>query len=167
MYSTRSRLVPQPMQGGIFERRLTCGFAGTVLLGARRHAFRAQAAVHVRMSSSFVCATSTQRPASYPVRKAHPKNDAPTMCRRPAPCRRVAGTNKEPTETSRTPVYRRGRFIVLPSGWSIVRTMRGLFSQIVIGVIVTVIGTLVTDAITGSDMSRHFVPGAHGSWRGH
>lgn len=45
--------------------------------------------------------------------------------------------------------------------------MRGLFSQIIIGVIVTVIGTLVTDAITGSNMSRHFVPGAHSSWRGH
>ncbi len=47
------------------------------------------------------------------------------------------------------------------------RTMRGLFSQIIIGVIVTVIGTLVTDAITGGNMSRHFVPGVHGSWRGH
>ncbi|MBS0250147.1 MAG: hypothetical protein JSR78_03675 [Proteobacteria bacterium] len=45
--------------------------------------------------------------------------------------------------------------------------MRGLFSQIIIGVIVTVIGTLVTDAITGGHVGRHFVSGAHGSWRGH
>ncbi len=71
------------------------------------------------------------------------------------------------TERRRMSVYRPGRFILLTSGWSIVRTMRGLFSQIVIGIIVTVIGTLVTDAITGGNMSRHFVPGVHGSWRGH
>ncbi len=44
--------------------------------------------------------------------------------------------------------------------------MRGLFSQIIVGVIVTVIGTIVADAITGGHMSRHFVPGFHASARG-
>ncbi len=42
------------------------------------------------------------------------------------------------------------------------RIMQSLFSQIIIGVIVTVIGTLVTDAITGGHVSRHFgAPGFH------
>ena len=45
--------------------------------------------------------------------------------------------------------------------------MQGWFSQIIIGVVVTVIGTLLTDAITGSHMSRHFAPGYHSSWRSH
>jgi hypothetical protein len=45
--------------------------------------------------------------------------------------------------------------------------MRGLLSQIIIGVIVTVIGTLVADAFTGSHVSRHFVPGYHSSSRWH
>jgi hypothetical protein len=45
--------------------------------------------------------------------------------------------------------------------------MRGLFSQIIVGVIVTVIGTIVADAITGGHMSRHFAPGFHSASRGH
>ncbi|MFT3731467.1 MAG: hypothetical protein QM780_08605 [Hyphomicrobium sp.] len=45
--------------------------------------------------------------------------------------------------------------------------MRGLFSQIVIGIIVTVIGGLITDAMTGGHMTRRLgAPGFHDSWRG-
>jgi uncharacterized membrane protein YeaQ/YmgE (transglycosylase-associated protein family) len=45
--------------------------------------------------------------------------------------------------------------------------MQGWFSQIIIGVIVTVIGTLVADALTGGHVSRHFAPGYHSSSRWH
>jgi hypothetical protein len=44
--------------------------------------------------------------------------------------------------------------------------MRGLFSQIIIGVIVTVVGTLITDAVTGGHVGRHFAHGYHASSRG-
>ncbi|MBA2125109.1 hypothetical protein DLM45_02575 [Hyphomicrobium methylovorum] len=40
--------------------------------------------------------------------------------------------------------------------------MRGWFSQIVIGIIVTVIGTVVANAIVGNERgSRHMLPGVH------
>jgi uncharacterized membrane protein YeaQ/YmgE (transglycosylase-associated protein family) len=41
--------------------------------------------------------------------------------------------------------------------------MQGWFSQIIIGVIVTVLGTLLADAITGGHVGRHLVPGYHSS----
>lgn len=40
------------------------------------------------------------------------------------------------------------------------RLMRGVFSQIVIGVIVTVIGTVIANAVVGNGRS-HFMPGSH------
>jgi hypothetical protein len=43
--------------------------------------------------------------------------------------------------------------------------MQGWFGQIIIGVIVTVIGTLVADAISGGHMTRHFSHGYHASAR--
>ena len=46
------------------------------------------------------------------------------------------------------------------------RLIYGTRYSLFIGVIVTVIGTLVADAVTGSNMSRHFGGGYHGSWHG-
>jgi hypothetical protein len=45
--------------------------------------------------------------------------------------------------------------------------MRGLFSQIIIGVIVTVIGTVIADAIIKSKHGRGLFGGSQysGSWR--
>ncbi|HET6389465.1 hypothetical protein [Hyphomicrobium sp.] len=43
--------------------------------------------------------------------------------------------------------------------------MQGWFSQIVIGVIVTVLGTLIANAVTGGRGGHHFVSGYHGSRR--
>lgn len=40
------------------------------------------------------------------------------------------------------------------------RLMRGVFSQIVIGVIVTVIGTVIANAVVGNGR-HHFMPGSH------
>ncbi|HEY8129750.1 MAG TPA: hypothetical protein VIF39_13740 [Hyphomicrobium sp.] len=37
--------------------------------------------------------------------------------------------------------------------------MQGWFSQIVIGVIVTVLGTVIANGITGGRVAHHFVPG--------
>jgi hypothetical protein len=37
--------------------------------------------------------------------------------------------------------------------------MRGLFSQIIIGVIVTVLGTVIANAIVGGGRGHHFLPG--------
>ena len=37
--------------------------------------------------------------------------------------------------------------------------MQGWFSQIVIGVIVTVLGTVIANGITGGRVGHHFVPG--------
>ncbi|MET0407003.1 MAG: hypothetical protein ABW006_01410 [Hyphomicrobium sp.] len=45
--------------------------------------------------------------------------------------------------------------------------MQGLFSQIIIGIVVTVIGGLITDAVTGGHMSRHFGSGYHSASRWH
>jgi uncharacterized membrane protein YeaQ/YmgE (transglycosylase-associated protein family) len=40
--------------------------------------------------------------------------------------------------------------------------MQGWFSQIVIGIIVTVIGTVIANALVGSGRGgHHFVPGIH------
>jgi hypothetical protein len=40
--------------------------------------------------------------------------------------------------------------------------MRGLFSQIVIGIIVTVLGTVIANAIVGGGRGgHHFLPGSH------
>ncbi|MFA5956152.1 hypothetical protein [Hyphomicrobium sp.] len=44
--------------------------------------------------------------------------------------------------------------------------MQGWFSQIIIGVIVTVIGTFIADAFTGGHVGRHFAHGYHASSRG-
>ncbi|WP_339085087.1 hypothetical protein [Hyphomicrobium sp. ghe19] len=41
--------------------------------------------------------------------------------------------------------------------------MQGWFSQIVIGVIVTVLGTLIANAVTGGRAGHHFVPSFHAS----
>jgi hypothetical protein len=38
--------------------------------------------------------------------------------------------------------------------------MRGVFSQIVIGIIVTVIGTVIANAVVGNGR-HHFLPGIH------
>jgi len=43
--------------------------------------------------------------------------------------------------------------------------MQGWFGQIIIGIVVTVIGGLITDAITGGHMTRHFAHGYHASAR--
>jgi uncharacterized membrane protein YeaQ/YmgE (transglycosylase-associated protein family) len=43
--------------------------------------------------------------------------------------------------------------------------MQGWFAQIVIGIVVTVIGGLITDAVTGGHMTRHFAHGYHASSR--
>ena len=42
-------------------------------------------------------------------------------------------------------------------GWS----MRGWMSQIVIGIIVTVVGTVIADAIVSARGGRHFITGSH------
>jgi hypothetical protein len=39
--------------------------------------------------------------------------------------------------------------------------MRGWMSQIVIGIIVTVLGTVIANAIVGGGGGRHFVGGGH------
>jgi hypothetical protein len=43
------------------------------------------------------------------------------------------------------------------------RLMQGWFSQIVIGVVVTVLGTIIANAITGGRVGHHFVPGFYSS----
>jgi len=43
--------------------------------------------------------------------------------------------------------------------------MQGWFSQIVIGVIVTVLGTVIANAVTGGRASHHFIPSFHTSSR--
>jgi uncharacterized membrane protein YeaQ/YmgE (transglycosylase-associated protein family) len=45
--------------------------------------------------------------------------------------------------------------------------MRGIFSQIVIGIIVTVVGTVIANALVGSGRGHHFVPGIHYSGSSH
>jgi len=39
--------------------------------------------------------------------------------------------------------------------------MQGWFSQIVIGIIVTVVGTVIANSIVGGRGGRHFSPGFH------
>jgi hypothetical protein len=39
--------------------------------------------------------------------------------------------------------------------------MQSLFSQIVIGIIVTVVGTVIANAIVGGRGGRHLIPGMH------
>ncbi len=41
--------------------------------------------------------------------------------------------------------------------------MQGWFSQIIIGVVVTVLGTIIANAITGSRAGHHFVPSFYSS----
>jgi hypothetical protein len=43
--------------------------------------------------------------------------------------------------------------------------MQGWFSQIVIGVIVTVIGTVIANGLTGGRVGHHFAPGFYSSRR--
>ena len=45
------------------------------------------------------------------------------------------------------------------------RAMQGWFSQIVIGVIVTVLGTLIANSVTGGRAGHHFASGYHGHRR--
>ena len=88
------------------------------------------------------------------------------MCRRLRCAGSAASTNKKRR------IERGSRFIE-PALHSFAvgdghrHVMRGLFSQIVIGIVVTVIGGLITDAMTGGHVSRHFgSPGFHSSSRG-
>jgi hypothetical protein len=39
--------------------------------------------------------------------------------------------------------------------------MQSWFSQIVIGIIVTVVGTVIANSIVGGRGGRHFIPGIH------
>jgi hypothetical protein len=43
--------------------------------------------------------------------------------------------------------------------------MQGLFSQIVVGIIVTVLGTIIANAVTGGRVGHHFVPSFYSSRR--
>ncbi|AGK57494.1 hypothetical protein HYPDE_29078 [Hyphomicrobium denitrificans 1NES1] len=54
----------------------------------------------------------------------------------------------------------RGAPTFLPPERDSHRLMRGVFSQIVIGIIVTVIGTVIANAVVGSGR-HHFLPGIH------
>jgi len=56
--------------------------------------------------------------------------------------------------------FGRGRPTFLPSKPDNHRLMRGVFSQIVIGVIVTVIGTVIANAVVGNGR-HHLMPGGH------
>lgn len=55
---------------------------------------------------------------------------------------------------------RRGSSAFLPFTRDSHRLMRGVFSQIVIGVIVTVIGTVIANAVVGNGR-YHLMPGSH------
>ncbi|WP_156150705.1 hypothetical protein [Hyphomicrobium sp. 99] len=57
------------------------------------------------------------------------------------------------------------QFDFRPFGAGHRRAMQGWFSQIVIGVIVTVLGTVIANAVTGGRAGHHFVPSFHASSR--
>ncbi len=53
------------------------------------------------------------------------------------------------------------RPIFLPWVWGIRQNMQGWFSQIVVGIIVTVVGTVIANAIVGGRGGHNFMPGIH------